>query len=142
MKYQELKAKQQKEVNDFPFFFAFSNKQFEEGMRKFGLEPTDTDKIYKLGNTGGFYLKTDSAKLKEMFNRHDREMSEAMKDDSFVISAFTYEMGNHEFQLSYDKEEVLGACGLGLEDMDERLESLWKKAKQEYLDLCDKNDWY
>lgn len=142
MKYLELKRKHQKEVNDFPFFFAFSNAQFEEGMRKFGLEPTDTDKIYKLGNTGGFYLKTDAPRLKEMFDRHDREMSEGMKDDSFVASMFKYEMGNHEFQFSYDKEEILNACGLDLEDMDERLESIWEKAREEYLDLCDKNDWY
>ena len=62
-----MKNKHQKEVNEFPFFFAFSNNQFDEGMRKFGLDPKDTDKIYKLGSTGGFYLRTDADKLHEMF---------------------------------------------------------------------------
>ena len=36
MKYLELKERQQKEVNDFPFGFAFSNEQFKEMMEKFG----------------------------------------------------------------------------------------------------------
>jgi hypothetical protein len=41
-------------------FFALSKEQFAEGMSKFGLTPDDKDKIYKLGNTGGFYLRTDA----------------------------------------------------------------------------------
>lgn len=133
MKYLELKRKHQEEVNNFPFFFAFSNKQFEEGMRKFGLDPTDTDKIYKLGNTGGFYLKTDSARLKEMFNRHDQEMKDAMKDDDFVVSMFVYEMGNHEYCINEDDEEILEACGLSAKDMNNRLCKLFLKAKTQYL---------
>ena len=48
MKYLELKQRQQKEVNDFPFGFAFSNQQFKEMMEKFGLKETDTDKIYSI----------------------------------------------------------------------------------------------
>jgi len=35
--YLELKEKHQKEVNEFPMFFAFNDKQFKEGMKKFGL---------------------------------------------------------------------------------------------------------
>jgi|WetSurMetagenome_2_1015567.scaffolds.fasta_scaffold913689_1 hypothetical protein len=50
--YLELRDKQQKEVNSFPMFFAFDNKQFNESMEKLGLGPTDTDKIYRFGDTG------------------------------------------------------------------------------------------
>ncbi|NYC95062.1 hypothetical protein DFN09_003049 [Clostridium acetobutylicum] len=64
-KYIEMKRKHQKEVNNFPMFFAFSKEQFKEGMKKLGLEPSETNKIYKFGNTGGFYKRTDSAKLKK-----------------------------------------------------------------------------
>jgi hypothetical protein len=51
-KYQELREKQQAELNAFPMFFAFNQKQFEEGMKSLGLKPTDTKKIYKMGHTG------------------------------------------------------------------------------------------
>ena len=143
MKYRELTSKHQKEVNALPIMFAFSNKQFEEGMRnQLGLDPNETDKIYKLGSTGGFYKKSDAPLLKETFDRHALELQEAMKDDDFVLDMFEYEMGNHEYQISRDKEEVINACGLDLDEMDERLERLWKQARKHFLDLCDKNDWY
>ena len=43
--YMIMKGIHQREVDVFPFFFAFSNKQFDEGMMKLGLDPKDTDKI-------------------------------------------------------------------------------------------------
>lgn len=47
--YKVLKEKRQQEVNSFPIAFAFSDQQFDEGMRKLGLNPTDTDKVYSIG---------------------------------------------------------------------------------------------
>jgi hypothetical protein len=55
----EVKSKQQQEINDFPMFFAFSEAQFNEGMKELGLRPSDTDKVCRLGWTGGFFLRTD-----------------------------------------------------------------------------------
>ena len=136
-KYVELKSRQQKEINDFPLFFAYSNKQFDEGMRKLGLEPNETDKIYKLGNTGGFYRKSDSQKLKDMFDRHDKEMFEAMKDDEFVLQMFEYELGNHEFYITYNYDDALRACGLKFDELDERMLGLLKTARNNYIKGCD-----
>ena len=47
-RYVELKRRQEKEVNEFPMFFAFSKEQFSEGMKKLGLEPDEKDKIYSI----------------------------------------------------------------------------------------------
>lgn len=135
--YMQLKSRQQKEVGNFPMFFAFSNKQFDEGMEKLGLNPKDTDKIYKLGNTGGFYKKSDAPKLREMFDRHDKEMSEAMKSDEFVLEMFEYELANHEFCITYDYEPTLNALGLTFEELDERMLGLLKQARDEYLRGCE-----
>lgn len=77
-------------------FFAFSKAQFVEGKKQFGLTPDDKDKIYKLGNTGGFYLRTDGKRLNEMFERHEQELKTAMKDKSFAVVAVRYELNNHE----------------------------------------------
>lgn len=133
-KYLELKDKHQKELNDFPFFFAFSDKQFAEGMAKFGLSENDTDKIYKLGDTGGFYLRKDAPRLHEMFTRHEAERVEAMKDDEYLYLGLLYELANHEFIITYDPEPALDALGLTLEDLeDERIARIYKKAKTDYL---------
>lgn len=96
--------------------FAFSNKQFEEGMKKLGLDPADTDKIYGMSGTGGFYRRSDAPALHEMFDRHEKEMSEAIQGDitgdGFIYDMFDYELSNHEFTYTGSTEETLSALGL------------------------------
>ena len=58
-RYAELKRRQQAEFSAFPMQFAFSDRQFAEGMAALGLEPTDTDKVYKAPG-GGFYRREDT----------------------------------------------------------------------------------
>ena len=57
-KYDEVKNRHQKRVNDFPLGFAFSNEQFKNMMEKWGLTENDTDKIVSIDG-GGFLRKTD-----------------------------------------------------------------------------------
>lgn len=101
MTYTEYKEKAQQEFNALPIFYAFSNKQLEEAMRARGLTLNDTDKIYKLGDTGGFYLRSDSPVIKAYFNREDDPLAELMKDHDFAVNAFRYEMDNHEYAINY-----------------------------------------
>lgn len=56
--YAQMKERQQREVNGFPLAFAFSDRQFAEGMRALDLDPTDKDKIVSIGG-GGFIRKAD-----------------------------------------------------------------------------------
>ena len=56
-KYKELRDRQQAEVNALPLGFAFSNRQFDEMMRGWGLDPEkDLDKIVSIG-AGGYIQK-------------------------------------------------------------------------------------
>lgn len=136
-KYRQLREKQSKEFSEFPIFFAFNNDQFAEGMKKLGLKPTDTKQIYKLGSSGGFYRKSDSQMLKDMFSRHDAEMREAMKDDAFLYDMFSYELANHEYCITYDLFPVLEACGLTYDEInkDQRLADALKAAQIDYLKI-------
>lgn len=132
--YKELREKQQKEFNAFPMFFAFSSSQFEEGMKKLGLNPEDTDKIYGTGS-GGYYRKTDSEAFSNLLNKFDNELDEAIKADTdgtgFVYDMFLYEMTNHEYCYTEDDEEILSACGMTLYTLDNNpvIASAFKKAK-------------
>ena len=47
--YSQMSFRHQKEVDEFPIGAAFSNKQFEEMMQKWGLKVTDTKAILSLG---------------------------------------------------------------------------------------------
>lgn len=135
MTYRELREKHQQEVNAFPFMFAFSDEQFKNGMEKLGLKEDETDKIYSIGG-GGYILKTSAPAMHDMFDRHRREMEEAMNDDTFAYGAFLYELGNHEFCITYDWEPTLEALGMTVEDVlkDERLNGIFKKARHDYLE--------
>ena len=132
--YTALKKKHQDEVNAFPMFFAFNKQQFEEGMKELGLKPTDTDKIYKLGSTGGYYRKSDSAAFHEMFTRQAQEMKEAIAADEtgngFIYDMFNYELGNHEYGYTWDPEPTLNALGMTMEEIESSPALLhgWKKA--------------
>ena len=81
-KYAELRQRQQQEVNALPIGFAFGNRQFEEMMRGWGLDPEkDLDKIYKAGNTGGFFKKSDTQLIRDTFSRHEKELRDAIAED-------------------------------------------------------------
>jgi hypothetical protein len=114
--YIEMKNKHQQEINDFPKFFAFNKEQFEEGMKKFGLSPDDTKKIFPLGKTGGFCLCTDWNRLHEMFYRHTKELQDAISGDTtgngFIFEMFDYELADHEFIVSGDVTTTLRALGI------------------------------
>lgn len=134
MKYTELKEKHQREVSEFPMFFAFSNSQFEAGMKKLGLEPNDTDKIYRFSDTGGFYKRSDTKTLWSMLDRHRAELETAMQDPEFAYDAFRYELANHEYIITGEVEDTLDVLGLTLEEVDNNsiLKTALKKAIDEY----------
>lgn len=137
--YAALKSKHQKEIDAFPLGAAFSNKQFEEMMQKWGLTVNDTDKILRLGDTGCFIRKTDQQTFHEIIERHDAEMKQAIADDKtgngFIYDMFIYELANHEYCITYDLEETLDALNLTYEEIiaDKRLSHGLNKAKKDYL---------
>ena len=138
-KYAEMKNRHQERINALPLMFAFSQKQFKEGMERWGLTENDTDKIYKLGSTGGFYQRKDSTLIFSAFEQNEDEMTEAIHADpdgtGFIKDMFLYELANHEYCITYDLEPTLEALNYTEDDVlnDERLLNGLKLAKSEYL---------
>lgn len=119
--YKELNNKQSQEVNNFPMMFAFSTEQFNEGMIKLGLKPTDTDKIFSIGG-GGYIKKSDSALLDNMTTKHEKEMKESIENDltgeGFIYDMFKYELANHEYGYTYEIEDTLDCLDLTMDDIN------------------------
>lgn len=116
-KYTDLKSKHQAEVNAFPFGFAFNQSQFDEMMKKWDLKPTDIREILSIG--GGGYIRRDDAKaMHEMFARHESELRTAMQDYDFAFEAFNYELGNHEYCITYELDDTLDALGLTIDEIN------------------------
>jgi hypothetical protein len=114
--YKQMRSRQQKEFEEFPCFFAYSDSQFGRGMESLGLTPGDTDKIFR-GDAGMFYRKEDSHKLSAMMDRFDAELRDALEDDQFAENAFAYELANHEYSYTGDPSDAIFALGLAPEDL-------------------------
>lgn len=140
--YLALKTKHQKEVNEFPLGFAFNESQFNEMMEKWNLTPDDTDKIYKLGDVvGGFVRKCDHDALHEMLDRHAKEREVAIKEnkDDYLYHMFNYELANHEYSYTGDLTDTLDALDLTLDDVtaDKRMDEALKRACKHQMEM----DW-
>lgn len=120
-KYQEMKIRHEKESHAFPIRWAFTDEQFKSGMIELGLDPSETDKVVGVYG-GGFMRKTDVDAFKEMLNRHDKEMKEAIANDKtgegFIYDMFDFELANHEYCITYDLEETLDALGISARDIE------------------------
>ena len=120
MTYQEYQRNREKNANDYKdIFFAFNDDQFNEGMEKLGLEPTDTDKIYSIGH-GGFILKATSNQFHTSFKNNHTELQELLKDDDFLLSALQYELCNHEYCITYELDDTLDVLGITRDDIKNR----------------------
>lgn len=139
--YTELKQENQNKINNFPIFYAFNDEQLKQGLEKLN---TTIENITSIGY-GGFIRKSDKEAFKNMFDDIEQEQKELMKDDDFVIDMFLYEMGNHEYCITYDKEEVLNACDISKIEYKEnvRLQKLFNKAHEQYFERIEKSkiDW-
>lgn len=135
--YQEMITKHQAEFNQFPMFFAFNKQQFSEGMQKLGLNPSDTESIYSFG-IGGFYRKSDAPLLREMLDRQQQELADAIAadqtGDGYIYDMFDYELSNHEYGSTQDLSDTLQALNLTPEEVnaDPRyIHALTKAAKEQ-----------
>lgn len=133
---EEMEMTHQKEVNEFPIVFAFSNEQFEQGAREvWGMKTlgkTNLSKICSIG-MGGYILKADKDRYIEMLKRHAKEKKEFNADFKNLVEQIKYEMYNHEYTyVPYEVEDEVRSA-LYLYQDHPRFEEAWNKAKKEVL---------
>jgi hypothetical protein len=131
--YLEMQTRHQEEMNAFPMFAAFNKEQFEEGMKKLGLGPTNMNAIQSVGYAM-FIRKKDSPAFREMCHRHYKEQKDAINADTtgegFIRDMFVAEMCNHEYSYTQDLTDTLDALGLTMEEInaDPRMADALKRA--------------
>lgn len=142
MKYNEMKERHQKLIDELPLKFAFSDEQFEKAMIELGLTKEDTDKVVGIGG-GGFCLPETADKLIEYYKQFEKEEAKAFKDDDFLRSAFEYELANHEYIITYELEDTLRALNISKEEYNknERYKKIMKEAIKNYEKEMEKYGW-
>ena len=154
MNYQEYKKIREEGCNALPIFWAFNKEQFKEGMAKFGLKESDTDKIYSLG-AGGYFPKSKAKEVEDFFNSDNIE--DLMKDYDFAYDAFYCEMANHEYHINYQGDWDVLNCFYHVEwlgdgadctdylnkmDIPTTVKQAYIDARSKFLKDADKNGWY
>lgn len=132
----EMEMAHQKEVNEFPLVFAFSNQQFEEGVKeKWGLDANNDEHLKQIASlgAGGYIRKVDIERYIEMIKRHTKEKKEFNADFKQLVEQIKYEMYNHEYTyVPYEVEEEVRDA-LSIYQDHPRFEEAWNKAKKEVL---------
>jgi len=114
MTYSQLKDTQQAAFNNFEgIIFAFTNKQLDEGLAKLGASKSDIIQC----NAGMFILKSKEAALDTLLETSNKEMKEALKDETFLQDALIYELCNHEYCITGNTRGALAALDLTSEEI-------------------------
>ena len=134
--YEDLRDRQQQEVNDFPIAYAFNEEQLKEALVKLGVE--STKECVTVFGHGDIVKKENAPKLIGMFKRHTVELHEALKDKEFAEGAFLYEMNNHEYCINWEGDEnVLDCFSLTFEMLREMgLEDAYRRARREHMRIA------
>ena len=103
--YKELHERQQAEINAFPMFWAYSEKQYMEGMKKLGVENESELCYLGAGLGGGIIRKADKQNYLDMLSRHRHERADAIAEDK-TGNGFIYDMFDYA-QLLLDVMEAL-----------------------------------
>ena len=103
MTYQEYINKRQEEFNNLPIFYAYNERQWEEGLRKYNCKPED---VVRCGV--GFCDKKDVHLLREFYESDI--LDDLMKDYEFAYNAIYYEMANHEYHINLEGDFDVCSC--------------------------------
>ena len=135
--YKNIRDRQQKEYNEFSkdkVFYAFNEKQFNEGLKK--LKANKKELVQFI--SGGFIKKTDLKDLKELLKGHSQEIEDYITLDKtgneFIYQMFKYELRNHEYNITHDLEDTLKSLNITGEEIElkENLKQGLLKAIKEY----------
>ena len=141
--YKNFKEKQQKEINSLPIYWAFGKEQTDELMERLNIKSDEELKEKCFSIFGGIALKEDKNRILNTFERQNQELKDALKDDDFLQDALEYELGNHEYIVTYDISEALNTLGITYKEYkeNERINSIAKLAIKNYLEDMEQLGW-
>lgn len=130
--YLDLMEKQRKELEEFPIAYAFNEMQLAQALEKLGAT---IEECVTLAGHGDIMKKSDVPAFEAMFERHEKELQEAMQDKEFAEAAFRYEMDNHEYAINWSGDaDVLACFGLSKGKLLELgLEDAYRRARNGHM---------
>lgn len=137
-KYLDLRKKHEKELNDFPMKYAFSDEGLDKALKELDAKEEECTSIIGCGDV---IRKKDVPNWFDMIKRHKEELDELMEDHDVAYEAFLYEMDNHEYAINWDGDtEVLGCFGMNEKILKKKgLLSEYRRAQAAHYTSMQKN---
>ena len=127
MTYKDFINKKQKDKNIKGLFFAFNQKQFEEGCEKVGA--SKDNKVVSIG-AGGYILKSELENFRNTIDENKKSLKELLRDKKFAEEAFEYELNNTEYCITQNENDALRQLGIEFEFLEENnLIEIFKRCK-------------
>lgn len=134
--YLKVKNENQKMFNSFPLFFAFNQKQFKEGTAT--LKTKCPNDVLSVGH-GCYILKKDEKNFDDLINEMNLKMDDLLSTYQGAYDAFIYELGNHEYCITFDLTDTMDALGLSFKDVKSKdfLLKALEAATRDYLESAE-----
>ena len=129
MTYIELNKQAEERISALPIVWGFSDKQIRENAEAKGIAVTDLRAI----GAGGYISIHDRKLVASAFSLNMKERDLWLLDMKNLEEAFLYELGNHEFCITYNDVEVWEAVGVSLEDHTVEQMDAYLSARRTYL---------
>lgn len=137
-KYLDLRKKHEKELNDFPMKYAFSDEGLDKALKELDAKVEECTSITGCGDV---IRKKDVPDWIGLMKRQKAELDELMEDHDVAYEAFLYEMNNHEYAINWEGDaEVLGCFGMNEKILEKKgLLSEYRRAQTAHYKLMQKN---
>lgn len=137
-KYLDLRKKHEKELNDFPMKYAFSDKGLDKALKELDAKVEECTSITGCGDV---IRKKDVPDWIKLMKRQKAELDELMEDHDIAYEAFLYEMNNHEYAINWEGDaNVLGCFGMSEKTLEEKgLLSEYRRAQATHYKQMQKN---
>ena len=129
MTYTELNKQAEERISALPIVWGFSDKQIREGAESKGIAVTDLRAI----GAGGYVSVHHRKLVASAFSLNMKERDLWLLDMKNLEEAFLYELGNHEFCITYDDVAVWEAVGVSLDDHTVEQMDAYLSARRTYL---------
>lgn len=127
MTYKDFLNKKPKDKDIEGLFFAFNQKQFEEGCEKVGA--SKDNKVVSIG-AGGYILKSELENFRNTIDENKKSLKELLRDKKFAEEAFEYELNNTEYCITQNENDALRQLGIEFEFLEENnLIEIFKRCK-------------